>query len=116
MASFCLDQLVPEKVDLLIIEYAINDGLAGKVGTASTLGGQRLSPQGAMERLLRRVLRLRPHTMPLILYVCRPDFEGVAKPCEGLYSPVARHYGVPEVAPPRRAPFTSPLVLPPVSG
>ena len=100
MASFCLDQLLPEHVDVLVIEYAVNDALSSGGGAISTIGGARLSPQAAMERLLRSVLRFRPRTMPLILYVCKPGLSHQlnSTACEGLYTAVAEHYGVPEVS------------------
>lgn len=113
LAAFCLDQLLPEHVEVLLIEYAINDAMALEANLA-TSSGLALSPLASMERLLRRVLADRPQTLPIILYVCKPGlplcdgcsprFKGdrscrfcTSSPCDGLYSSVAAHYGVPEL-------------------
>ena len=37
-ASFCVDTLMPESVDVLIIEFAVNDGWYGWHGIQSTGG------------------------------------------------------------------------------
>ena len=105
LPSFCVDELLPEQTDFLVIEYAVNDGHFGTWHTETIVstrseGGQRteieLDPLGSMERLIRHVRRTRPNTVPLILYIC-PSKERL-HPCDGLYSPVARHYGVQELS------------------
>ena len=52
------------------------------------------------ERLLRRLRLERPHTLPIIVYVCAPpkSVPHSFHACDGLYSDVARRYGVAELS------------------
>ena len=95
MASFCIDQMFAADLDVLVIEFAPNDGAMARssnVGLLST--GALAPPLQSMERLLRRLKRDRPGTLPILLYMCAPGLS----PCEGLFGPVARHYGVSEIS------------------
>lgn len=100
LPSYCLDALLPQRVDVLLIETAPNDSGGG---TESTGDGRRVDPLASLERLLRRLRLERPKTVPVILYVCVPphmvprSLRSFQK-CEGLYSAVARRYGVAEVS------------------
>ena len=67
MPSFCLDALLPEHADVLVVETAANDGALG-----SLTAGSALTPLNSMERLIRRMLLTRPRTHILLLYVCAP--------------------------------------------
>ena len=108
--SFCLDSLLQgETPDVVLIEYAVNDGNMGWLSTEHLLEtqadadgrceappqfGQRalaadpvspLSPLASMERLVRRVL---PRALPVVLYMCSPHM----KRCDGLYANATRAY------------------------
>ena len=102
-ASYCLDQMLPEAVDVVVIEFAANDA-GGCVGSGewrfasyeSSVSGQRIDPEAAMERLLWRVAlrRLPDAPVPLLLHVCNPRCGRAASRCERLYSGVAEALGV----------------------
>lgn len=112
--SFCLEELLPEPVDVLVVEFATNDGHFGEAMRDRSLGapssgsstmaahdsahdrGPRLGPSASMERLLRRVRQASAE--PLILYMCRPPRQPAAPPCEGLYSDVATAYHTRELS------------------
>ena len=111
--SFCLEELLPEPVDVLVVEFATNDGHFGEAmrdrslaSGSSTMAahdsahdrGPRLGPSASMERLLRRLLLRWPSAEPLILYMCRPRRQPAAPPCEGLYSDVATAYRTRELS------------------
>ena len=114
--SFCLEELIPEPVDVLVVEFATNDGHFGEAMRDRSLGatssgsstmaahdsahdrGPRLGPSASMERLLRRVRLRWPSAEPLILYMCRPPRQPAAPPCEGLYSDVATAYHTRELS------------------
>lgn len=93
MPSFCLDALLPEHADVLVVETAANDGALG-----SLTAGSALTPLNSMERLIRRMLLTRPRTHILLLYVCAPYIKSKkvrnlgSGPCEGLYTNLTRHY------------------------
>lgn len=102
MASFCFDELLPpsDELDAVVIEYAVNDGHFQRWHTESILNGasggrEPMSPLASMERLVRHVRLTRPRTTPLILYMCDPLST---EACDGLYSPVARAYGLRELS------------------
>lgn len=124
-ASFCHETLLHEPVDALVLEFAVNDGLypahglQGLVRGGQGVGGQPhrwLDPLPSMERLLRRLRLTRPHALLIVLYMCPPAFNvsdaglmqhearrlprgiNVYGTCDGLYSRVARHYGVLELS------------------
>ena len=98
MPSFCLDAILPEAVDVLLVDTAANDGALGR-----STSGSVLEPLASMERLMRTVLRERPHTALLLLYICAPKIritvgarrramsDGSGR-CEGLYSELTKHY------------------------
>lgn len=96
-SSLCLNMLLPGSVDdsVVIIEHAPDDSIHAPSDDA-------LAPLASMERLLRVLKRLRPRARPLIIYVCGPGGRYtnrlITPKCEGLYSPVARHYGVAEIS------------------
>lgn len=130
-----------EHVDAIVLEFAVNDGLypwhgiqqaaASDNGAAAAGGGAAkwLQPLESMERLLRRLRRSRPHTLLLLLYMCPPPIDtndsavigslrrrlpagiDLRGTCHGLYTPLAKHYGVTELAIARPASsFTASLV------
>lgn len=102
-ASYCLEELLPEHTDFLLIEYAMNDAGGCNVehikewahaSFESMVDGSRLNPDTSMERLLRRIALTRsPRTVPLLLNVCNPRCKSTRK-CEGLYARPAAAYNV----------------------
>ena len=123
LPSFCLDTMIApaEMPDILLIEYAANDGHMGHIHGVRSIGGgdlasHALDPLASMERLLRRLPR---RTIPILLYMCGPNLirlfgrrnnKTAAKcstpsaavrcpgSCESLYTPLARRYGVRELS------------------
>ena len=96
MPSFCVSELLSAHItlDILLIEYAINDFFY--TGHRDyMLDGTQLSPSSTMERLLRTVLHSRPQTIVMLLYVCSPV---ASKKCEGMYTKLSRHYSLREVS------------------
>lgn len=119
--SFCLDAMVESLPDVLLVEFAANDGHYGHWhglrSVASTAGAasHALDPLASMERLLRR---LPVQTTVLLLYICAPEFARTQRTeakhqrncsapsasqrclgtCEGLWAPVARAYNLTELS------------------
>ena len=88
-ASFCLDHLLPEAVDVLVLEFNFNDAYGhDQIQNGASGGRVALSPPANMERLLRSVLRRSyPPCVIIVLAVCR----GWSR-CESIHDKVARHY------------------------
>jgi hypothetical protein len=100
-ASFCIDQVLPENVHVVVVEYNFNDAYGhDKVSSADTdgadggmpvvepTGGSTHGAEVSMERLLRNLLsRASPPWLIAVLAVC----NGWAA-CETIHKEVARHY------------------------
>ena len=91
-ASFCLEHVLPEPSDLLIIEFALNDVQADATGT-------HMSVQASMERLLRRVWLRMPSTFVLLLHLCTLGGRGLlqntsysSERCHSVYGQLVAHY------------------------
>ena len=108
MASFCLDSLLPQgvRLDFLLVEFATNDAVASDMNPRAAnryalhwkalnkmVDGQRMDPRVSLERLLRRVLRSMPGTVPILLNVCGPK----RPQCPNLYHEVATFYRIREI-------------------
>ena len=67
VSSYCSGQMLPESVDVLVLEFAPNDAAGGSQQIFN--GPARLASGAAsMERLLRNVLLHRAGTLPLLLH------------------------------------------------
>ncbi|KAL1504231.1 hypothetical protein AB1Y20_010640 [Prymnesium parvum] len=86
--SFCIDEVLPEPVGVLVVEYNFNDAFGhDKISLNATNTTTEASL--AMERLLRDVLlREKPPWLIIILAVCHLKWEK----CENMHREVARHY------------------------
>lgn len=85
-AAMCLDAILPTTVDILLIEYALND--CRSAGSLSRDG-----PLVSMERLLLTLRSSRPRTIPVIIYFLSTPHH----PCTTVYNKVAKHHGVLEI-------------------
>ena len=85
-ASFCIDTIMPEDVQVLVVEYNFNDAYgADKIDLGD---GTVQSPSSSMERLIRSMLlRQPPPWLIVVLVVCRGWSA-----CETIHSRVAGHY------------------------
>ena len=110
--SFCLDQLLaasradgnarteissPVHVDAFILEFAINEAGAvlGMREAESTSEGKRVEPLASVERLIRRIRRSHPASVPVILDVCAPKvFVRRYWLCNSLFDRLAKHYSI----------------------
>ena len=112
--SLCLDNLLPGifssssskssaslgEIDLLLVEFAVNDH--------PRFAGQDLSVEGSeeqiaqqvrrhMERLVRQVLRRSPHCALLFVYFAHFD-EHLYSNIQEQHEVIARHYAIPSVS------------------
>lgn len=102
--SLCLDPMLAQPVDVLVMEFALNDEASEGAFMMRTYDSSHTSsayePLFAVERLLRRVLHERPQTQPIFLYICPPTdrLKLRKRGCEGRYNVLARHYNVQSVS------------------
>ena len=86
-ASFCIDQIVPRDVNVLIIEFNFNDAFAYDVFAADR-DSTAQSPSLSFERLIRNALsRPSPPWLIIVLGVCQRWLK-----CEQIHRAVTLHY------------------------
>lgn len=79
-AAFCLDTLLPERVDAIVLEFAVNDAWYAATSSfapapasapSSSVHASALDPRPSMERVLRHLRSSRPGVAIVLLYLCR---------------------------------------------
>ena len=85
-ASFCIDQIIPHDVQVLIVEFSFNDAYGHDKITSADSSEQSASL--SFERLIRNTLsRPSPPWLIIVLAVCRGWGT-----CEHMHRAVASHY------------------------
>jgi hypothetical protein len=86
-ASFCIDQIMPRDVQVLIIDFNFNDAYGNDVFAADR-DSTAQSPSLSFERLIRNALsRPSPPWLIIVLGVCRGWLK-----CEQIHRAVTLHY------------------------
>jgi len=86
-ASFCIDQVMPHDVQVLIVEFNFNDAYGHDTITSADSSEQTASL--SFERLIRNVLsRQSPPWLIVVLAVCGNGWDT----CEHMHKAVASHY------------------------